>query len=110
MEKRTLVERQIMNLIYDETKKAIYVVNPPGYSVSTAGDEYQTNDIAEPSAVLTYFGKEKADGTWLVMSVDTTSGTAIRYASVANNAAITTYAAAWAARATLTYNTYAVAL
>ena len=67
---------------------------------------YGTNDVEEASATVTYVGKEKPDGTWLVMKIDTTSGTTIRYASEVNNALVTDYAAAWAARATLTYGTY----
>lgn len=67
---------------------------------------FGTNDVASPSAVLTYVGKTSADGTWLVMSIDTTSGTAIRYATATNNPAVTDYATAWATRATLTYSAY----
>ena len=61
------------------------------------------------AGAITYVGKESAAGAWLVMSIDATSGTVIRYATVANNVAVLTYAAAWAARATLTYGTYSEA-
>lgn len=71
---------------------------------------YGTNDVEEASATVTYVGKEKADGTWLLMKIDTTTGTVIRYASQANNALVTDYASAWAARATLTYGTFAEAV
>jgi hypothetical protein len=73
-------------------------------------DDYGTNDLDEASATIAYVGKEKSDGTWMVMKLDTSSGMSIRYATVANNAAITTYAAAWAARAGLTYGIFAEAL
>jgi len=33
-----------------------------------------------------------------MMSLDSTSGLAMRYATITNNASVTTYAAAWAAR------------
>jgi hypothetical protein len=73
-------------------------------------NEYGVNDVATAGAV-TYVGKEKSDGTWLVVKVDESSGTVIRYASVINNALVADYATAWAARATtLVYGTYGAAL
>ena len=44
MEKRTLVERQILNLVYDEDKKAIYVEHPSGYTI----------DITSPATPTVY--------------------------------------------------------
>lgn len=67
---------------------------------------YVTNDLEEATATQTYIGKERADGAWMVVSMDTSSGVVLRYATVTNNATVATYAAAWAARATLTYETY----
>ena len=73
-------------------------------------DGWGTNDLVDATATLTYVGKERADGAWLVMSLDSTSGLAMRDATITNNASVTTYAAAWAARAsTLVYGTYAEA-
>lgn len=66
---------------------------------------YGLNDIVV-SGSITYLGKEKADGTWCVQEIDTTSGTVFRYATVGNNPAYTTYATAFAARASLTYDYY----
>jgi len=71
---------------------------------------YGTNNVETASATVTYVGKETASGTWLVMKIDTSSGTAITYASQINNALVTTYAAAWAARAGLTFGTYSEAV
>ena len=62
-------------------------------------------DLAEAGAV-TYVGKQSAGGAWLVRRIDATSGLELRYATIANNPAVTTYAAAWAGRAGLTYGTW----
>lgn len=70
---------------------------------------FATNDVSATAANITYIGKEKADGDWCVMKMDETTGIAVTYATITNNALITTYAAAWAARATLTYGAYSVA-
>lgn len=72
--------------------------------------EYAVNDVASPSATITYVGKESQAGAWLVQKVDTTSGVVVRYASIANNALVVGYAAAWAARAGLTYGTFSEAM
>lgn len=92
----------------DASGDDIAVVTIDGKQVQAVAnlDRFGTNDVASPSATLTYVGKTDAAATWLVMSIDTTSGTSIRYATVLNNVAVLTYAAAWAARATLTYSTY----
>jgi hypothetical protein len=74
--------------------------------VNTNLEEYGINNIDPVSAVLTYTGKEDKDGNWLIVSIDTTTGTVITYATVANNPATTTYASAWSGRAGLTYNVF----
>lgn len=67
------------------------------------------NDVATSGAV-TYVGKEQKDGTWYVMSIDTTSDTAIQHATITNNSGVATYTAAWAAKAsTLVYGDYGAA-
>lgn len=71
--------------------------------------EFAVCDLAEAGA-LTYVGKESPAGAWLVQRIDATSGLVVRYASVANNASVATYAAAWAGRAGLTYGTFGEAL
>lgn len=77
-------------------------------SILAALREYGTNDVAV-SGDITYVGKEKLDGTWLVLKIDVSSDTEIRYASLLNNGAVADYAAAWAGRAGLSYGTYAEA-
>jgi hypothetical protein len=67
---------------------------------------YATSDIDEASATVTYIGKMDADGAWMVMKIDTSSGTAFTYATIKNNVTLTTYALGWAGRATNTYGTY----
>lgn len=65
---------------------------------------YATAAIDEVSSTLTYIGKEKSDGTWLLQRI-TESGTitTIDYANIGNNGAQTTYTLAWTNRLTLTY-------
>jgi hypothetical protein len=70
---------------------------------------FSTNNIDEASATLTYIGKEDGDGAWYVQKIDTSSGTAITYATLNNNAAVTDYTTAWTNRGTLTYNNYSTA-
>jgi len=66
---------------------------------------FKTADIETASATITYVGKVHPNGDWMLQKIDTTSGIQIRYASVKNNTAYTTYASAWAARASLEYTT-----
>lgn len=65
-------------------------------------DNYTTTNV-------TYLGKVKADGvangTWLIVKIDSTGNfPTFRYANISNNPTLTTYALAWAARTTATYN------
>ncbi len=63
--------------------------------------EFQFNDSDATTTVDTeYFGYTKPDGTWLVKKL---TDTTLRYATVTNNGAVTTYTDAWAAIASLTY-------
>lgn len=73
---------------------------------ATAQHAFGVNDVDTASATLTYVGKEDKDGNWCVQKIDTTTGVAVRWASSLNNGGYLTYAAAWAARASLTYGTY----
>ena len=107
-------EQNIQNNSYDEDF-GVNVVELLSYDpisdalkrvTTNAMGEYITNDVVEPSATLTYVGKEDADGDWYIQSIDTTSGTSIRFATEANNPTYITYATAWTDRATLTYGTY----
>lgn len=64
---------------------------------------YSVHDVAVVSST-TYVGKETAEGKWLIVSIDESSGTVLRYANVSNNSGYTTYSSAWTARASLTYD------
>jgi len=77
--------------------------------INTNVEEYGINNIDPVSAVLTYTGKEDKDGNWLVVKIDTTTGTEITYATEANNALVTTYADAWTNHLTLTYGLFSAA-
>ena len=52
-----------------------------------------------------YLGKSAGGNTWLVQKFSTSTGE-MRYASQENNPSVTTYAAAWASKTTLTYGQY----
>jgi hypothetical protein len=72
--------------------------------------KFYTEDVEEDTSNLTtYVGKQSVDGQWMIQKiVDTVVGTitttTLEYATVVNNATITTYADAWTDRATLTYS------
>ena len=70
---------------------------------------YSTNNIDEASSTITYIGKEDRDGNWIVMKIDTSSGTSISYATKINNSSYADYSSAWAARTSLTYENYSQA-
>jgi len=109
---------KIANQSFDETYQ-VSVVEPVVYNPTTgtldrmtqpSGDSrFATSDIDEASSTVTYIGKMDADGAWMVMKIDETTGTAFTYATVKNNPTLTTYALGWAARTTATYGTYAEA-
>lgn len=68
------------------------------------------NHIDEFDTSTTYVGKEDKDGVWLLQkSVKSGTVTAVTWATVLNNGSVLTYSAAWTARATLTYGTFAQA-
>ena len=90
--------------------KKVFVVGSDGNQISDFGAKYNTSDIDEASATVTYIGKMDADGGWMIQKIDTSSGTAFTYATVLNNPTLTTYALGWAGRATNTYGTYSEAL
>jgi hypothetical protein len=72
-------------------------------------DAFETNDVDKVSSTLLYNGLEDKDGTWCIERVDSTSGVSLRYATITNNATYGSYATAWAARATITYDVFSVA-
>ena len=72
--------------------------------------KFYTEDVEEDTSTFTtYVGKQSVDEQWMIQKiVDTVVGTitttTLEYATVVNNATKTTYANAWADRATLTYS------
>lgn len=67
---------------------------------------FGTNNVDEASLTLTYVGKEDADGVWIIQKIDTSSGTAITYATNKNNSSVSSYSSAWTNRETLVYSLY----
>lgn len=78
-------------------------------SAGTQAARFLPCDVEQASATIMYIGKEDKDGSWMIQKIDTTSGTSIRYATVTNNGGYLTYSAAWTARASLSYGTFAEA-
>jgi hypothetical protein len=68
-------------------------------------EPYALNDFADGTPL--YLGKAKSNGTWLVQRYSSDTGE-MRYANNSNNVLITTYAAAWSGRATLSYGLFQV--
>ena len=67
--------------------------------------DYYTNDIDNFSEVdIMYIGKEKRDGTWLIMRIDMVNGTVIRGANIVNNSTYENYSTAWDNRLSLNYD------
>lgn len=84
-------------------------VNTPHVHVDSFAGFYTQDVEDDASNNTTFVGKQRKDGTWLVQEIAETSvgaktSTAIRYASILNNATKTTYGSAWTDRATLTYS------
>ena len=65
--------------------------------------DYITHDLDEASTPVSYIGKLSNSGNWLIVKMDETSELDLTYANVSNNSSYTTYTAAYAARASLTY-------
>ena len=64
---------------------------------------YALNNLED--APTMYIGKVTKEGAWLVQRFVKATGD-MTYANVSNNAAITSYASAWANRATLSYGQF----
>jgi hypothetical protein len=92
-------------VLLDENGSPIDQANPLPVSGSggSATESYLLNDFADGDPL--YIGKAKSDGTWLVQKYSATTG-AMRYANISNNAGVTTYAAAWSGKASLTYGLF----
>ena len=104
-----MVETRLYNQAQGEALKrdssgSRYLVEVIGSGGSSTDlKTYILNDFEVASSTLTYLGKEKNNGTWLVVSIDSSTGQ-FRFANVSNNSSLTTYTTAYAARATLTYD------
>lgn len=69
--------------------------------VQTGLEAYATNNVQDGSPV--YIGKVKANGEWVIQKYDDVAGT-LGYAHISNNPTHTNgYGAAWASRASLTF-------
>ena len=75
-------------------------------AINNIDANFNTNEIEEASATVTYLGMEDRDGVWYVQKIDTTSGNSFQYATVNNNPTRTSYTLGWTNRATLTYEDY----
>lgn len=62
-------------------------------------DCYQTSDIDQASATVTYIGKIDRGGNWYIMKIDSTTGTTFRFIK-----GTTGYTTNWTNRASLTYD------
>ena len=110
---------EILTFLTGDSRNAqgIVIIDENGEQVGIAArplivsrlDEYGTNDIEEASPTTPYIGKETAGGAWLIVRVDTSTGTSFRFATAQNNAGLTSYSEAWANRAIATYGTYSEA-
>ena len=91
--------------ILDSSLNPISSVNPLVVSPSPViSSDYVLNDLDEASSTVTYLGKAKSDGTWLLVKLDSSSGLSMRYANNSNNSSVSSYSSAWSSRATLTYD------
>jgi hypothetical protein len=67
--------------------------------------EFNVNQWDEASSTLTYVGLSTTDGVWYIKKVDSAAKT-IGHATANNNPSYITFAAAWAARTSLTYGRF----
>lgn len=80
-------------VIYDELGNAITLL-----SKDDVLDCYQTSDIDEASATVTYIGKIDRAGNWYIEKIDSTTGTTFRFIKGTSG-----YTTNWTNRAGLTY-------
>lgn len=66
----------------------------------------EINDQDQTLAATYYYGFQSIEGKWIILRQDNSLDPIIayRYAAVTNNSTYVTYATAWAARATLSYD------
>jgi hypothetical protein len=85
-------------VIFDENGNAITLL-----SKDDVLDCYQTSDIDEASATVTYIGKIDRAGNWFIQKIDQTSGISMRF--IKGTSAYTTN---WTNRASLSYDYFNV--
>lgn len=115
----SLTDTTPRNFQYDPTTRGmtVHIVGDDlGLSTSAKQDtiiaklaKYETSDIDEATSTITYIGKMDADGAWMVMKIDTGSGSSFLYATLKNNSSYDNYSSAWTDRSSLTYNLYNIA-
>lgn len=67
-------------------------------------DLYQVNEVDDAGGGVTYVGKAKTDGKWLLEKLTESAGDITKvYANESNNVGTTTFNTAWTNRLTLTY-------
>jgi len=97
------------DIITELEKKANLTETQPVTSLDT----FNTNNIDDnnTTASTAYIGLEDKDGTWVIKKIDYSVAATpeFTYATITNNGAVATYAAAWAAISTLTYQVYSSA-
>lgn len=117
----SLIPKQAQGLVFGSSMRtdSVKIKNSEGVEINPATDIKQDELIASQKEFkvqavddytttdVTYVCKVKEDGEWQFMKIDDT-GTfpTFTYASVENNATMTTYALAYADRATLNYDLY----
>ena len=89
-------QNYIFNKVFEESKNTIRIIDTNNYYTNDLDDYTEEN--------IMYVGKEKNDGTWLIMKLDMTSGIIIRGASSINNSTYSTYTDAWNNRTSLIYD------
>lgn len=89
------------------------VVGTPEVSISgdmsvVSDSKYVTNHLDDYTTTgVTYVGQEDASGVWKIIKIDESGNFPVfTFAGITNNAALTDYATAWAARTTATYGAY----
>jgi hypothetical protein len=94
----------------DDTTHELFVKSASGSAINT-DSKWNTNHLDDYTTTsVTYIGQETTAGVWKMVKIDETGNFPVfTYASVSNNATLTTYALAWAGRVTAVYDVYSSA-
>lgn len=85
-------------VIFDEDGNAVTLL-----SKNDVLDCYQTSDIDEASATVTYIGATDRAGNWYIKKIDTSSGVTMRFIKGTSS-----YTTNWTNRASLSYDYFSV--